>query len=153
MDRIGSHVERELGKLGPGGSMAALVAVWPTAVGDDVARNAWPARVSGDGTLVVHTSSAAWAFELTQLAPMVLERLTTEAPGNAPKQLRFVVGPVPEPPSPAPQETEKTLAEPSAEAVSEAAEIAARIGDEELRARVARAAALSLERARDDRRF
>ena len=41
-----------------------------------VAANAWPARIARDGTLHVNTSSSAWAFELGQLAPTILERLS-----------------------------------------------------------------------------
>ena len=55
--------------------MPAIVAAWPAAVGEEVARNSWPARISRDGVLHVNTSSSAWAFELTQLAAVVLEQL------------------------------------------------------------------------------
>jgi hypothetical protein len=51
------------------------------------------------------------------------------------------------------EEAERRSVTPSAGAVSQAEEIAAEIEDEELRARVARAVALSLERALADRRF
>ena len=63
-ERIGDDVRRELGQLGPGGAIADVVAAWPEAVGDSIARNAWPARIARDGTLHVATSSSAWAFEL-----------------------------------------------------------------------------------------
>ena len=33
---------------------------WPEAVGDEIARNAWPARIQRDGTLVVHVRDAVW---------------------------------------------------------------------------------------------
>ena len=69
MERIGEDVERQLGRFDGGGAMPRIVAAWPAAVGDEVARNAWPARVARDGTLHVHTSSSVWAFELGQLAP------------------------------------------------------------------------------------
>jgi predicted nucleic acid-binding Zn ribbon protein len=65
MKRLGDDVQRALGRLGPGSSIGALVEAWPAAVGEDVARHAWPARMSRDRTLIVNTSSSAWAFELT----------------------------------------------------------------------------------------
>lgn len=153
MDRLGDDVRRVLGRLGPGSAIAPLVAAWPAAVGDDVARNAWPARMSRDGTLLINTSSSAWAFELTHLEAVVLEQLREAVGAEAPAALRFVPGPLPEPPAPAAPDVPRRRREPSAEAVSEASELVARIADEELRQRVARAAALSLQHARDDRRF
>ena len=78
MDRIQRHVERQLGRFDGSGSMPRIVAAWRGAVGDEVARNAWPARVARDGTLHVHTSSSVWAFELGQLAPRILEQLAAE---------------------------------------------------------------------------
>ncbi len=78
MERIGDDVTRELGRLGPGGGMAAIVKAWPRAVGPAIAENAWPARVARDGTLHVATSSSVWAFELLQLERELLERLAGE---------------------------------------------------------------------------
>ena len=64
IERIGNEVERELGRFGPAAGMAELLRAWPDAVGEEIARNAWPARIARDGTLHVATSSSAWAFEL-----------------------------------------------------------------------------------------
>ena len=75
MERLGDSLDQELRRFGTTGSMPAIVAAWPAAVGEEVARNAWPARISRDGVLHVNTSSSAWAFELTQLAAVVLEQL------------------------------------------------------------------------------
>ena len=58
MDRVGADVERELGRFGPASGMAPLVEVWPEAVGPEIARNAWPARLARDGTLHVHTQDS-----------------------------------------------------------------------------------------------
>jgi len=152
MERIESAVQRELGRFGPAGSIAALVEAWPGAVGESIARNAWPARVARDGTLHVATSSAAWSFELTQLAPTILERLQA-AVTEPPTSLRFAPGPLPEP-SPTESERAGTApSPPSPEAVAEAEELAASIHDEELRKLVAKAAAASLSRPPDDRSF
>ena len=76
--------------------MPRIVAAWPAAVGEEVVRNAWPARIARDGTLHVHTSSSVWAFELGQLAPRILERLAAELGEHAPTALRFAPGHLPE---------------------------------------------------------
>ena len=88
MDRIGEAVEKQLARFDGKGAMPRIVAAWPAAVGDVVARNSWPARVARDGTLHVHTSSSVWAFELGQLAPRILERLRRRLPevGDQPVQ-------------------------------------------------------------------
>jgi hypothetical protein len=153
MERLGDSLEQELRRFGATGSMPAVVASWPAAVGEEVARNAWPARISRDGVLHVNTSSSAWAFELTQLAPVVLEQLRGELLEDAPKALRFAPGHLPEPSVPDDARARPKPLEPSAEAVAEGRALAAEIGDEELRERVARAAAMSLASARSDRRF
>src|ERR1043166_5380940 len=91
MDRIGDTVRSELGRAGTAGPMTELVEVWPQLVGDAVAANAWPARLSRDGTLHVNTSSSAWAFELGQLESEIRGRLGE----HAPRKLRFAPGPLP----------------------------------------------------------
>jgi hypothetical protein len=151
MERIGHHVERQLGRLDGSGAMPRIVAVWPSAVGDEVVRNAWPARVARDGTLHVHTSSSVWAFELGQLAPRILGRLTAELGDHAPTALRFTQGHLPEPAPATPEEGLRDVPEPPPEAVAKAAALAAGIADEELRERVARAASLGLSRGSDNR--
>jgi Dna[CI] antecedent, DciA len=153
MERLGDSLDQELRRFGATGSMPAIVAAWPAAVGEEVARNAWPARVSREGVLHVNTSSSAWAFELTQLAAVVLERLAAGADGAALKGLRFAPGHLPEPAGAAADEVPSRSAEPSPEQLAEGRELASPIADEELRERVARAAALSLATARSDRRF
>ena len=90
MDRIRAAVQGELGRFGPATGMADLVAVWPEAVGEAIARNAWPARIARDGTLHVNALDSVWAFELQHRAPEIAERLGVPA-------VRFVPGPVPEP--------------------------------------------------------
>ncbi len=153
MERLGDSLEQELRRFGATGSMPAIVAAWPAAVGEEVARNAWPARISRDGVLHVNTSSSAWAFELAQLAPVVLEQLRGDLAGDAPNGLRFAPGHLPEPSVPEAARDRPDPVKPSPETLAEAHELAASIGDEELRERVARAAAMSLASARSDRRF
>jgi len=158
MERIGSHVRGELSRFGPADAdLAGIVRAWPKAVGATLARNAWPARLARDGTLLVHTSSSTWAFELGRMAADILERLAAEAGADAPKALRFAPGPIPE--AEALPADERAPEAPRVTAADAAAgvELAASVGDEELRAFVARAAAAGLARARaegrSDRRF
>jgi hypothetical protein len=149
MERLERQVRDELGRFGPAeGSMVGIVRAWPTAVGETLARNAWPARVLRDGTLLVHTVSSIWSFELDRMAAEVLERLRAEAGDDAPAALRFAPGPVPEPPAAAAPEAGRRRPEVRSEDAAEAARIAAAVEDEELRELVARAAAASLARAR-----
>ena len=153
MERLGDSLGRELRRFGATGSMPAIVTAWPAAVGEEVARNAWPARISREGVLHVNTSSSAWAFELTQLAAVVLEQLGRDLDDDAPKGLRFAPGHLPEPATAAADPSRPEPPQPSPQALAEACELASGIADEELRERVAKAAALSLERSRSDRRF
>ena len=149
MRRIGSEVERELSRFGPAAGLAELVERWPAAVGDAVSRNAWPARFQRDGTLIVHTSSAAWAFELTQLESQVAELLGDLAPSR----LRFVPGPLPADDAVSPAEATRPRVTASPEERAHAGALAAAIDDETLRKLVARAAAADLARTRSARRF
>ena len=75
MKRVGHDVERELGRFGPASGMAPIVGIWPEAVGPEIARNAWPARLARDGTLHVHAKDSIWAFELTSRAEEIRQRL------------------------------------------------------------------------------
>jgi hypothetical protein len=148
MERLERQVRDELGRFGPGeASMVAIVRAWPAAVGETLARNAWPARLQRDGTLLVHAVSSIWAFELGRMAADVLERLRAEAGSDAPSALRFVPGPVPEPPAPS-LERPPAPAEVDAKDAAAADRIAALVEDEELRELVARTVAASLARAR-----
>jgi hypothetical protein len=153
MERLTSNVKQELSRFGAQGAMPELVEAWPDAVGPMVAANAWPARIARDGTLHVNTSSAAWAFELGQLAPELTAKLVERLGEKAPKGLRFAVGHLPEPQSPAPGPARAPVPEPTPEALQTAGELAAGIEDEELRKRVERAASLSLSAAPADHPF
>jgi hypothetical protein len=145
-ERIGDDVKRELGRFGPAGAMAEIVRAWPAAVGDDISRNAWPARVARDGTLHVNTSSSAWAFELGLLEQQIMERLREALGRDAPAGLRFAPGRLPEPAREAPAKATAAPPPPSPEEQLEAERLAAPIEDENLRKLVAKAAAASLAR-------
>ncbi len=101
LEPIGDTVDRALAGAGP--SPAALTAVvrrWPRAVGELVAREAWPARLQRDGTLLVHCRSSVWASELRHLEPRLRAALEEHGVSPAPP-LRFAVGVVPRRVSPA----------------------------------------------------
>ena len=148
---LGDEVRRELDRFGPAGAMGEIVAAWPAAVGVPIARNAWPARVGRDGTLHVHASSSSWAFELTQCAGTILERLAERLAAHAPARLRFVVGPLPEQGAEAVETHAQTVPEVRPEDRAEGARIAAGIEAPELREAVAQAVAASLARAASGR--
>jgi Dna[CI] antecedent, DciA len=147
MDTIGSEVRRELARFGPAAGMGRIVEAWPSCVGESVARNAWPSRLSRDGTLHVSASSSAWAFELGQLEPTVRGRLEEALGDDAPVRLRFAPGRLPEPDSPPPEERRVAPPAPGPEDLAAADAAASVIEDDELRELVARAAAVSLAQA------
>ena len=143
-ERLGGEVDAELARHGPVADTARMIAAWRDAVGDGIARNAWPARVARDGTLLVHTADSVWAFELGHRAREIADRLGVPA-------VRFVPGPLPEPGEEDAAGTAPNRVRPTPQQRAAAAELAAPIDDDELRALVARAAAASLARASDDR--
>jgi hypothetical protein len=142
VEPLGDEIRAELTRVGVDSGAGDAVTAWPSAVGDEIARNAWPARRQPDGTLVVHVRDAIWGFELTQRASEISERL----PGRP--RLRFTPGPLPEttpepPPAPTP--------EASPEQAREADELTAGITDPNLRESVAKAIKAGLARAPNDR--
>ena len=145
-ERIGDDVRRELSRFGPAEGMVEIVRAWPEAVGDQIAQNAWPARISRDGKLHVATSSSAWAFELAQLEETLLERLAGPLGDRLPAGLRFAPGKLPEPPSGGGPTSPRSIGKPSRSDLDTAAELTAGIDDESLRKIVAKAAAASLSR-------
>jgi hypothetical protein len=152
MKKIGSDVRRELERFGPtAAGMSDLVAAWPSLVGEQIARNAWPSRLGRDGTLHVATSGSAWAFELTQLAPELLARLREGLGEVAPQALRFGPGKLPEISPEGRASPARSAPRPSTADAERASELASVIEDENLREVVARAAAASLARAADGR--
>lgn len=135
------------------GALADVTRVWPEAVGDAIARAAWPKRIAGDGTLLVACTSATWAFELGLLAEEILAKLAAVVPTGAPTAIRFSPGPVP-----APSALPAAEAGPTAPEVDDptrllAEELTAAMTDDDLRATIARAAAASLAKTASDRRF
>jgi hypothetical protein len=123
--------------------MAELVARWPSAVGDGIARNAWPARIGRDGTLHVSTADSIWAFELGHRAREIAEAVGVEA-------VRFAPGPLP---TATAAPAELAVPEPDTATTARAAQLASQIDDEELRRTVQRAIGLGLAREAADRQF
>jgi predicted nucleic acid-binding Zn ribbon protein len=146
-ERIGDDAQRELSRFGPAEGMAELVRAWPGAVGEQIARNAWPARLARDRTLHVSTSSSAWAFELAQLEPKLRERLVETLGKGAPTALRFAPGKLPERSAEEIESRPRRGREATPEERELAAALAAEIEDENLRKIVAKAALASLSRA------
>ena len=141
---IEDEVRRELARFGPAAGLGDIVAAWPECVGAGIAANAWPARLARDGSLHVSTSSSAWAFELTQLAPTILGRLQERLGESAPASLRFAPGPLPEAGPEPVDASERTVPKVSEADRAEGARIAAAIENQDLREAVARAAEASL---------
>jgi len=142
MEPLGDQIRAELSRVGADSGAGDAVTAWPVAVGEEIARHAWPARTQPDGTLVVHVRDAIWGFELTQRAAEISERL----PGRP--RLRFTPGPLPEmSPEPAPARP----VEASPEQEREAADLAAGIVDPNLRESVAKTIKAALLRAPNDR--
>jgi len=122
--------------------MAELVERWPAAVGEAIARNAWPARIARDGTVHVSTADSVWAFELGHRSAEIAARLGAE-------RLRFAPGPLPE----ADPEQTAVPVSPTPEELAEGRRIAAGIADEKVRESVQKAVSFSLARERADRRL
>ena len=142
MEPLGEQIRAELHRVGADSSAGAAVTAWPTAVGEEIAGNTWPARTQPDGTLVVHVRDAIWGFELTQRAAEISTRL----PGRP--RLRFVPGPLPQA---APRQPSRLPAEATPEQAREAEMLAAGIEDPDLRESVAKAIKAALARAPADR--
>jgi hypothetical protein len=157
MERLGDEVERELARGGSRDAipLASVTAIWPEAVGDAVARKAWPLRLARDGTLHVAVASATWANELSLLQDEILAALQARVGAECPATIRFAVGPIPEPERPleAADEAASGPLEVPPEVAREADAAAAEIGDPELRELVARAARASLLKGRSGRHF
>jgi hypothetical protein len=149
VERVGADIARQLGRFGPASGMAPVVDAWPQAVGVEIARNAWPARLARDGTLHVPTTDSIWAFELTTRADEIRLRL-----GDAsPRRISFAAGPLPEPAEDTSPAARRRPSPPSDEHRARADSLTRVIRDEELRKVVAKAIAASLASGDDNRSF
>jgi hypothetical protein len=124
------------------GVLVPILRAWPTAVGDAVARHAWPARMRGD-ELIANAESSVWVTELQLLAELIAARLREVCGGAVPVAVRFQVGPVPDR-GPVERPSPPVVDDASRRA---AAAIAAPIRDDALRTSAERAIAGALARA------
>ena len=116
-------------------------------MGAEIARSAWPARFTRDGTLIVHTRDSVWAFELTQRAGEIQERL------EGVTALKFVPGPLPEATVEAIQATPQGSPPASPAQVEEAARLASGIENDDLRKIVTKTIEKALAKRPNDRSF
>ena len=118
--------------------------MWPSAVGEQVARRSLPVRRAGD-VLVIHCASVSWVSELTLLESRLRSRLGDALGGEAPP-LRFEVGDVDAPDPTRDRPSRLAPLEPTTEQRLQARALAADIADPELREAAERAIAASLAR-------
>jgi hypothetical protein len=134
-------VRAELARFGAQTGLAEVVERWPNAVGESIARNAWPARIGRDGTLHVSTADSVWAFELGHRTAEIAARLGVE-------RVRFAPGPLP---VRQPEPARPGAPQPSRADTSAAAALAAPIEAENLRETVQKALGFWLARGALDR--
>jgi hypothetical protein len=137
MDPLASQIQSELKRFGPQAGMAELLDRWPAAVGPAIAQNAWPARISKDGTVHIATNDSVWAFELGQRAGEIAASLAVP-------KVRFAPGPLPTPDL----EPVENRIEVTPEDAELAQAIASTIDDKKLRESVQKAVSFSLARGR-----
>ncbi len=147
--RVPQAIAADVGGTAPRGSapdlapLRRIAEAWPAAVGEQLAQMAQPARIAGDGTLIVHARDASWTHALTLEERRILARLAELLGDDAPRALKVEVGvlaaPAEAPAEPAPEP-------PSAEALRRAEELTREVADPRLRDALRRLAAQSLER-------
>jgi hypothetical protein len=138
--RVGELLSSMLPPSSGAQDLLPMLRVWPAAVGGAIAREARPARMAADGTLVVHVTSSVWASELTLMAGPISEKLAA-ALGRPAPPLRFQVGPVPQPAEAAPPSPVSSVATAAAE------RLASQVADGELREAVEAALRRALVRS------
>jgi hypothetical protein len=143
LTRIGDLVGRVLPANRGAERLVRLIAAWPEMVGDAVAREAWPARITSNETLLVHVTSAVWASELTYLASSLQSRLVATLGAEAPQAVLFRVGPVPQTAAPVAAHVSR---EPSPSEFQRAARAVRAIGDADIRRAAHNALARALAR-------
>lgn len=109
--------------------------IWPTAVGQDIARRCQP-HTFQRGTLVVKSTSAAWQNELTFLKDTIIRQLNRHLEAPLIKDLRVISGSAqPDPAASALSAAARKRPEPplSAEEMQATRNAAAQITDTEIR--------------------
>ena len=118
---------------GHGFAVPAILCDWPSIVGEALARDALPERLSRDGSLTIRVAGPV-ATILQHQEPQILSRIATYFGHRAVRRLRFVRGPLPAP------KTRETPARRALDAEEERAldRLASAVADPELRAALLR---------------
>jgi predicted nucleic acid-binding Zn ribbon protein len=72
---------------------AGIIEEWAELVGPQIAAVTAPESVTPDGVLRVRVATAAWANELSLMAPKILARLNVGRSGRV-KEIRWMPGPL-----------------------------------------------------------
>jgi hypothetical protein len=139
-----SSLARIFAEGGPAARLELLRALWPVAVGAELARRTELIGIES-GTLRVRVPDGRWRRALFRMQRDLLARLRSLAGGLAPQRLGFTEGPLrhqPPAPAPAPPPAPEPPVSPDLRAAAEA------IGDAELRQRFLSSAARYLARSR-----
>jgi predicted nucleic acid-binding Zn ribbon protein len=83
-------LQTALRRAAPQTPLAAIQAIWASAVGEQLAAVAVPVS-EREGTLTIECANAVWAQELDLMQETLLQRLREEVGGRAPQALRFRV--------------------------------------------------------------
>jgi len=118
---------------------------WDKAVPASVAANARPVAFVR-GTLIVHAATTVWAQEIDLLAPQLLASLKKLAPRSGVRRLKVKVGRLPPPPAGPRPTRPPPPAVPVAALPEELARELGRVGDDDVRDAVGKAASISLGR-------
>jgi hypothetical protein len=132
----------------PARRLLLLQAVWPQAVGPELARRCAPVGLQRD-VLRVRVPDAAWRKVLWSMRGRVLERLRTASGPLAPERLAFVEGPgapAPERPAAVPLPSATVLLSAAPPLPDEVGRAAGSIQDDEIRQGFVMTAARALQR-------
>lgn len=88
---VGDTVDRVLAKNGLARrvAQASVIEEWAQLVGPQIAAVTQAESVSADGILWVKVATAAWANELSMMAPRILARVNADRKGRI-KEIRWV---------------------------------------------------------------
>lgn len=89
---LGAALERVAARADTEGELARAhaIAVWPRAVGDEIARRTHCTALR-KGELLVLVESPAWATQLQAMAPQIVEAVNREAGKRLVRTMRFTV--------------------------------------------------------------
>ena len=122
---------------------ARAFAAWIACVSTRIADNARPIRLR-DGVLTIHTATSAWAHSLDFEAEEILSRMRSRTPDLKVVRIAFRVGALPPlSPSSSPESKPRPIV-PLAQLPEPLARELSHIRDDELRDKIARAAAMGL---------